>query len=118
MLGEALQVTPEDDPDRAFYQLVLARTLALGYALGGRPDDLDDAVSQAELGSPADGGARLGHLLREQFLATGDAQSLHRAVRALEAAGIEAEDIALRRPTLDEVFLDLTGGDERTKEAA
>ncbi|GGL06335.1 ATP-binding cassette domain-containing protein [Streptomyces flaveus] len=33
------------------------------------------------------------------------------AVRALEEAGIEAEDIALRRPTLDEVFLHLTGGD-------
>ncbi|MET9514956.1 ATP-binding cassette domain-containing protein [Streptomyces sp. NPDC002994] len=29
-------------------------------------------------------------------------------VRALEAAGIEAEDIALRRPTLDEAFLHLT----------
>ncbi|MQA09924.1 MAG: ATP-binding cassette domain-containing protein [Pseudonocardiaceae bacterium] len=30
-------------------------------------------------------------------------------VRALHDAGIEAEDIALRRPTLDEVFLRLTG---------
>ncbi|MFF4347635.1 ATP-binding cassette domain-containing protein [Streptomyces sp. NPDC001530] len=40
------------------------------------------------------------------------------AVRALEEAGIEAEDIALRRPTLDEVFLYLTGDDERVKEAA
>ncbi|WP_432035640.1 ATP-binding cassette domain-containing protein [Streptomyces cucumeris] len=30
-------------------------------------------------------------------------------VRALAAAGIEAEDIVLRRPTLDEVFLHLTG---------
>ncbi|MDT0395019.1 MULTISPECIES: ATP-binding cassette domain-containing protein [Streptomyces] len=39
-------------------------------------------------------------------------------VRALEDAGIEAEDIALRRPTLDEVFLRLTGHDDRTKEAA
>ncbi len=29
-------------------------------------------------------------------------------VRALEAAGIEAEDIAVRRPTLDEVFMHLT----------
>ncbi len=29
-------------------------------------------------------------------------------VRGLETAGIEAEDIALRRPTLDEVFLHLT----------
>ena len=28
---------------------------------------------------------------------------------ALEAAGIAAEDVALRRPTLDEVFLHLTG---------
>ncbi|AZM60881.1 MULTISPECIES: ATP-binding cassette domain-containing protein [unclassified Streptomyces] len=39
------------------------------------------------------------------------------AVRALQDAGIEAEDIALRRPTLDEVFLHLTGPDDRTKEA-
>ncbi|MDT3396483.1 ATP-binding cassette domain-containing protein [Streptomyces sp. B1866] len=31
-------------------------------------------------------------------------------VRALQAAGIEAEDIALRRPTLDEVFLRVTEG--------
>ncbi|WP_330177733.1 ATP-binding cassette domain-containing protein [Streptomyces sp. NBC_01498] len=31
------------------------------------------------------------------------------AVQALETAGIEAEDIAVRRPTLDEVFLRLTG---------
>jgi ABC-2 type transport system ATP-binding protein len=43
--------------------------------------------------------------------------ALSGVVRALEAAGIEAEDIALRRPTLDEVFLDLTGDDERAKEA-
>jgi ABC-2 type transport system ATP-binding protein len=30
-------------------------------------------------------------------------------VRALDDTGVAAEDIALRRPTLDEVFLDLTG---------
>ncbi|WP_327368202.1 ATP-binding cassette domain-containing protein [Streptomyces sp. NBC_01217] len=34
--------------------------------------------------------------------------ALTRTVRALEEAGIEAEDIAVRRPTLDEVFLSLT----------
>lgn len=34
--------------------------------------------------------------------------ALTETVRALEEAGIEAEDIALRRPTLDEVFLHLT----------
>lgn len=37
-------------------------------------------------------------------------------VRAPEEAGIEAEDIALRRPTLDEAFLDLTGDRRRTDE--
>ncbi|MBQ0884087.1 ATP-binding cassette domain-containing protein [Streptomyces sp. RM72] len=41
--------------------------------------------------------------------------ALSGVVRALEEAGIEAEDVALRRPTLDEVFLHLT---DRTKEAA
>ncbi|WP_367124557.1 ATP-binding cassette domain-containing protein [Streptomyces phytohabitans] len=35
--------------------------------------------------------------------------ALTATVRALDAAGIRAEDIALRRPTLDEVFLHLTG---------
>lgn len=40
--------------------------------------------------------------------------ALSGVVRALEEAGIEAEDVALRRPTLDEVFLHLT---DRTKEA-
>ncbi len=30
-------------------------------------------------------------------------------IRALDAAGVHTEDIALRRPTLDEVFLHLTG---------
>lgn len=34
--------------------------------------------------------------------------ALTETVRALETAGIEAQDIALRRPTLDEVFLHLT----------
>ncbi|MFI9827878.1 ATP-binding cassette domain-containing protein [Streptomyces sp. NPDC051913] len=36
--------------------------------------------------------------------------ALFGVVRALEEAGIEAEDVALRRPTLDEVFLHLTEG--------
>ncbi|MFE1591174.1 ATP-binding cassette domain-containing protein [Nocardia sp. NPDC058705] len=34
--------------------------------------------------------------------------ALTETVRALETAGIDAQDIALRRPTLDEVFLHLT----------
>lgn len=40
--------------------------------------------------------------------------TLARTVRELEAAGIEAQDIGVRRPTLDEVFLRVT---RRTKEA-
>ncbi|MFF5345534.1 ATP-binding cassette domain-containing protein [Streptomyces althioticus] len=44
--------------------------------------------------------------------------ALTAVVRALQEAGVEAEDVALRRPTLDEVFLHLTGRDERVKEAA
>ena len=35
--------------------------------------------------------------------------ALTEAARALHAAGIAVEDVALRRPTLDEVFLHLTG---------
>ncbi|MFD8233479.1 ATP-binding cassette domain-containing protein [Streptomyces sp. NPDC059696] len=45
-------------------------------------------------------------------------EALSGVVRALREAGIEAEDVALRRPTLDEVFLHLTGDGHRVKEAA
>lgn len=39
----------------------------------------------------------------------GGAEKLAAAVRLLETSGIEIDDLALRRPTLDEVFLHLTG---------
>ncbi|MFI0445946.1 ATP-binding cassette domain-containing protein [Actinomadura sp. 6N118] len=42
--------------------------------------------------------------------------ALTETVRALHEAGIEVEDVALRRPTLDEVFLRLTG--QHTEQAA
>ena len=41
--------------------------------------------------------------------ATGGARRLADVVRDLDAAGIEIEDLAARRPTLDDVFLALTG---------
>lgn len=41
--------------------------------------------------------------------ATEGAQTLTAAVRALDGAGIAPQDIGLRRPTLDDVFLALTG---------
>jgi ABC-2 type transport system ATP-binding protein len=46
------------------------------------------------------------------------AASLHRVLHELEAAGIAAEAIGLRKPTLDEVFLALTGNPARTPVAA
>jgi ABC-2 type transport system ATP-binding protein len=39
----------------------------------------------------------------------GRRQAISDAVRAIDAIGLEVGDIALRRPTLDEVFLTLTG---------
>ena len=41
----------------------------------------------------------------------GGAQGLVQVVRDLDAAGIRIDDIGLRRPTLDDVFLTLTGHD-------
>ena len=35
--------------------------------------------------------------------------SIAEAVRRLDDAGVDIEDIALRRPTLDDVFISLTG---------
>jgi ABC-2 type transport system ATP-binding protein len=40
---------------------------------------------------------------------TGGSTTLIEAVRALDAQSIVVDDIALRRPTLDDVFLSLTG---------
>jgi ABC-2 type transport system ATP-binding protein len=46
---------------------------------------------------------------RVSFPVTSGADDLVAAVQALGAAGISLDDIALRRPTLDDVFLTLTG---------
>ena len=48
---------------------------------------------------------------------TGGMVTLPELVRQLDAAGVAAEDVSLRRPTLDEVFLDRTGR-ARDEEAA
>jgi ABC-2 type transport system ATP-binding protein len=42
------------------------------------------------------------------------------AVRRLDEAGVELEDLNMRRPTLDDVFLSLTGhvAEERAEEQA
>jgi ABC-2 type transport system ATP-binding protein len=91
----------------------------------GTPDELKDRVggerleirlqsadradaAMAALGSMADG-----DLGAEGDLVTvgvrGRSGAIVEAVRCLDDAGIGLEDIALRRPTLDDVFLALTG---------
>jgi ABC-2 type transport system ATP-binding protein len=63
------------------------------------------AIAQVTGGDPeVDRDAR-----RIRALVSDRAGALVRVVRALDAAGLETEDVALRRPTLDEVFLQLTG---------
>ena len=48
--------------------------------------------------------------LRQVVVFTSEgSQGLIRAIRDLDAAGIEIADIGLRRPTLDDVFMSLTG---------
>jgi ABC-2 type transport system ATP-binding protein len=49
------------------------------------------------------------HTRRITVPAHGGAQRLVQVVRALDEAGIAIDDIGLRRPTLDDVFLSLTG---------
>jgi ABC-2 type transport system ATP-binding protein len=49
------------------------------------------------------------HVRRITIPASGGARSLVQVVRILDEAGITIDDIALRRPTLDDVFLTLTG---------
>jgi ABC-2 type transport system ATP-binding protein len=49
------------------------------------------------------------HTRRVTVAARGGAQGLVDVVRRLGEAGIEVDDVGLRRPTLDDVFLSLTG---------
>jgi len=91
----------------------------------GTPDELKDRVGgerlEVRLSARADAQAAvraLAPLSDEPPHAEGDTVrvGVHRragtivdAVRRLDAAGVDVDDIALRRPTLDDVFLSLTG---------
>ena len=66
-----------------------------------RPDDLAKAASILR-GSEVDDAQR-------RLRAEGGMAELVRAAQEFQEAGIEVEDIGLRRPTLDEVFLSFTG---------
>jgi ABC-2 type transport system ATP-binding protein len=49
------------------------------------------------------------NVIEARVRGSGDAESLLAALRSVEASGVEIEDVALRQPDLDEVFLALTG---------
>ena len=83
-----------------------------------RRDDIERATA---LLAPAGAGSADvdEHTRRLTVPASGGAQALVEVVRQLGDAGIGIDDIALRRPTLDDVFLALTGhASVETKEAA
>ncbi|QWF23491.1 ATP-binding cassette domain-containing protein [Nocardioides sp. LMS-CY] len=71
-------------------------------------DDLD--VVARVLDAPADRETRQ---VTVEAGAQGGTAALLAAVRALDAAGLAVDDVLLRRPTLDEVFLHLTEGAAR-----
>jgi ABC-2 type transport system ATP-binding protein len=92
----------------------------------GTPDQLKDRVGTAvlELTVPDDERARARWALRTMqaedptddqhrgrivLPAPDGARTLSQALRRLDAAGVTPEDVALRKPTLDDVFLALTG---------
>ncbi|GHE52633.1 daunorubicin resistance protein DrrA family ABC transporter ATP-binding protein [Streptomyces spiralis] len=60
------------------------------------------------------------HTRRLTVPVTGGAKLLAEVIRELDGRGIEIDDIGLRRPTLDDVFLSLTGhvAEEKPEEAA
>ena len=73
-------------------------------------DRADIARASELLSRDLDGDATLDEHTRKLTVpAHGGAQVLAKVARDLDEAGIVIDDIALRRPTLDEVFLSLTG---------
>ncbi|MGC5346327.1 ATP-binding cassette domain-containing protein [Streptomyces sp. DT24] len=71
----------------------------------------------AQIGPARDALARLGkgevavatHTRRLTVPVSGGARLLAEVIRDLDALGVEIDDIGLRRPTLDDVFISLTG---------
>jgi ABC-2 type transport system ATP-binding protein len=70
-----------------------------------RLDDAREVLGKCCLANPAVDH----HTRRLTAPTTGGAQQLVTIIRSLDEAGIAIDDIGLRRPTLDDVFLSLTG---------
>ncbi|MDP3714107.1 MAG: ATP-binding cassette domain-containing protein [Mycobacteriales bacterium] len=92
--GERIEVVVVDEADAATARDVLQRLAVSEVSVDGR-----------SMTAPVSGGAA----------------DLRTALTALHRAGIEVSDVGLRRPTLDDVFLTLTGHaavDGKTEDAA
>jgi ABC-2 type transport system ATP-binding protein len=94
--GERIEVVVHD-PDEVSRALELL-TAALGIA---DPDSTTLDQHSRRITVPAPGGS----------------STLVEVIRTLDAGGIRIADIGLRRPTLDDVFLTLTGHEAEQKEA-
>ena len=82
-------------------------------------DDLDAAVEHLDRYARSDGNVRLDADRRHASVtAEGGARLLAAVVRDLDGAGVQLDDLGLRRPTLDDVFLTLTGRAAEQAEAS
>jgi ABC-2 type transport system ATP-binding protein len=93
-IGDRLDVVVRDEAD-----------------LPGAAAVLDRLAGTAGHGATVEPGER-----RASAAVSGGTLVLTEVVRELDWAGVSAEDVALRRPTLDEVFLRLTGASARAGE--
>jgi ABC-2 type transport system ATP-binding protein len=73
------------------------------------PETGDLAAVAAALASVSGGEASIDESTRRVTVPADGIRSLMEGLRALDAAGLALDDVGLRRPTLDEVFLTLTG---------
>ncbi|MCS5721631.1 ATP-binding cassette domain-containing protein [Herbiconiux sp. CPCC 203407] len=80
-----------------------ASKAAAAAELLGRIADTEVEVTAAQAGTGAQAGAGVSARVR------GAGHEVAGLIRGLDAAGIDLDSIEVRRPTLDDVFLDLTG---------
>ena len=74
----------------------------------GRPEDLTGAAPATEIRYRRDG--------EDVLVSTHEpTKVLHELTAEALAAGRELEDLSVRRPTLEEIYLALTGGDEASE---
>jgi ABC-2 type transport system ATP-binding protein len=85
------------------------KTLAGDDVLEVHVRDADALAGAASVLSTVGGDPRVDPATHRAAVAVDGTHRLLEAVRALDHLGVPVEDVALRRPTLDEVFLTLTG---------